>query len=115
MLLTLGGGAMYLGVIRGRCVPRRTLGSLFVYGRSCVPTLLIVWPGASQPFWMVQDSSKMAGDLTLMNIPRTTAYNVLPPDKPWQPLLSQDILQDIWVSLTQILMESQFYSGTQFM
>lgn len=33
-----------------RCVPRRTLGSLFYNGFGCVPTLFVVCPGASENF-----------------------------------------------------------------
>ena len=41
-LVTLLGGALSLGVIRGSCVPRRTLGSLFADGWGRVPTLSVV-------------------------------------------------------------------------
>ena len=37
-----------LGMIRGVCVPRRSFGSLSVDGWGYVPTLFVVWSGASQ-------------------------------------------------------------------
>ena len=43
------GRVLSLGVIRGSCVSKRTLGSLFADGWGCVPTLFVVQPGASQP------------------------------------------------------------------
>ena len=48
-LVPLVGGALSLGVIRGRYVPRRTLGTLFADKWSCVPILFVVWFGVSQP------------------------------------------------------------------
>ena len=44
-------GALSLGEIKGGCVPGvgRSLGRLFTDGWGCVPTQIIVWPGASQP------------------------------------------------------------------
>ena len=48
-LVPLMGAALSLGVIRdGSSVPWRTLGSLFADGWGCVPTLFVVWLGASQ-------------------------------------------------------------------
>ena len=44
----LMGGALTLGVIRGSCVPGRTLGSLFADGWGSVPILFVVRLGASQ-------------------------------------------------------------------
>ena len=41
-LIPLVGVALSLGVIRGSCVPRRTLGSLFADGWGRVPTLSVV-------------------------------------------------------------------------
>ena len=49
ILVLLVDGALFLGVIRCSCVPRRTLGSMFADGWGCVPTLFVVWLGASQP------------------------------------------------------------------
>ena len=63
-------GALSLGAIRGGYVSRKTLGSLFSDGFRCIPTLFVVWPGASQP-----DFSKMAA--MLITIPGTCASNVL--------------------------------------
>ena len=65
---------MSLGAIRGGYVSRKTLGSLFSDGFRCIPTLFVVWPGASQP-----DFSKMATfrELMLITIPGTCASNVL--------------------------------------
>ena len=45
----LVGGALSLGVIRGGCMTRRTLGSLLADGLVYVPTPFIIWPAASQP------------------------------------------------------------------
>lgn len=47
-LVPLVGRAVLRGVIKGSCVPRKTLGSLSADKLVCVPTLLIIWPGASQ-------------------------------------------------------------------
>ena len=44
-LAPLVGETLSLGVIRGSCVPGKTLDSLFVEG---IYTLFAVWPGASQ-------------------------------------------------------------------
>ena len=49
ILIPLVGGALSLGEIRGGCVPRGSLGSLFADGWGCVPTQFVLWPGASQP------------------------------------------------------------------
>ena len=51
---------MSLGVIRGSCVPGRTLGSLFADGYGCVPTFFVVQPGASLPLCIEPDFFKMA-------------------------------------------------------
>ena len=48
ILISLVGGALSLGVIRGDCVPGVSLGSLFTDGWGCIPTQFVVWPGASQ-------------------------------------------------------------------
>ena len=42
-------GALFLDVIKGGYVPKRTLGRLFADGQGSVPTLFVVWSGASQP------------------------------------------------------------------
>ena len=42
------GGALSQGEIRGGCVSGGTLGRLSANGWGCVPTQIIVWPGASQ-------------------------------------------------------------------
>ena len=44
-LIPLVGGALSLSVIRGNCVCRRTLGSLFADGWAFVLTWFVVWPG----------------------------------------------------------------------
>ena len=59
ILIPLVGGALSLSVIRGSCVPRRSLGSVFVDGGALF-TCFFVWPGASQPCWVRPDFSKMA-------------------------------------------------------
>ena len=38
---------------RGSCGLRKSLGSVFADGQGCVPTLLVVWPEASQ-HWILQ-------------------------------------------------------------
>ena len=58
-LFPLVDGALSLSVIRGRCVPRITLGCLFADGWRSVPTLFVVWPGTSQPCWVVPDIFKL--------------------------------------------------------
>ena len=60
ILIPLVGGALSLGEIRGGCVPGVHLGSLFAGGRGCLPTLIIVWPEASQPCWVGPDFSHLA-------------------------------------------------------
>ena len=42
------------------CVPGGPLGSLFTDGWGSGPTWIIVWPGASQPWWVGPDCPKMA-------------------------------------------------------
>ena len=44
----LVGWALFLGEIRGGCVPRGSLGSLFIEEWGCDPTWIVVCPGASQ-------------------------------------------------------------------
>ena len=44
-----GRWGLSLGVIRGGCVSKRTLGGLFAERWGCVLTLFIVWPGAFYP------------------------------------------------------------------
>ena len=46
-LVLLVGGAVYLGMIWGSYMPRRTVGSLLADGWGCV-LILFVWPGASE-------------------------------------------------------------------
>ena len=46
--IPLVGGALFLGEIRGGCVPGGSLGSLFTDGCGCDPTWIVDWPGASQ-------------------------------------------------------------------
>ena len=50
--------ALSLGEIRGCCVPRASLGSLFT-GWGCGPTWIIVWPRGSQCSWLGPDFPKM--------------------------------------------------------
>ena len=64
--------ALYLGMEGG--------GSLSFLSKDecgCNHTRIIVWPGASQHWWMGLDFPQMAN--TLMNIPDSFASNVLPP------------------------------------
>ena len=75
------GGTLSLGDIRDGCVPEGSLGSLFDDGCDCVPTWIIVWPGASHPSWVGLDFSKMTssrGAHTLMIIPENFPSIVLP-------------------------------------
>ena len=58
-IVPIVGEALSLDVIGGSWVPRKTLGSLFADEWDCVPTLFVVWPGASQPCWVGSDFSKM--------------------------------------------------------
>ena len=51
--LPLMARAMSRGVFRGSCGLRMTLGTLSADGWGCVPTLLVVWPEASQ-HWSLQ-------------------------------------------------------------
>ena len=51
-LIPLLGGTESMNLIRGVCVPGRTLGSLSSDGWGSVPTLFIVCPGASQHWWV---------------------------------------------------------------
>ena len=46
--IPLVGGALSLGEITGGYVPGGLKGSLFTDGWGCDPTLIVVWPGASQ-------------------------------------------------------------------
>ena len=48
-LVLLVGKAVSLGMIRDGCVLGQILGTLFADGWGCVPTLCVVWPGASLP------------------------------------------------------------------
>ena len=41
--------ALSLDVMKSSCVPGRALDSLFAGGWGHIPTLFVVWPGASQP------------------------------------------------------------------
>ena len=52
-LVPLVGRAVSGGVFRGGCELSMTLGSLSADRWGCVPTLLIVWPEASQ-HWSLQ-------------------------------------------------------------
>ena len=56
-LVSLMGRAQSMGVFRGSCVFRITLGRLSADGWGCLPTLLVVVPEASQPWsqhWSLQ-------------------------------------------------------------
>ena len=48
ILIPLVGGVLFLGEIRGGCVPGGSLGSLFTEGQGCDPTWVVVCPEASQ-------------------------------------------------------------------
>ena len=53
------GGTLSLCVVRGGCVPRMSLVSLFADGWDCVPIWFVIQPTASQPWWVGPDFSKM--------------------------------------------------------
>lgn len=48
ILILLIGGDLFLGEIRGSCVPEGSLGGSFTDGWGCDPTCMVVCPGASQ-------------------------------------------------------------------
>ena len=79
--------------------------SLFTDGWGCDPTWIIVWSGASQPWWVGPDFSKMvtckgthtddySRDLCLQCPFPTTTHS--------HPLFSQEILQELQSGLIQI-------------
>ena len=70
-LVPLKGKALSLGVIRGVCVPGRTLGSLFANGWGFVPTLLFFGLGLFKPdgWGQILPKWKPPGELMLMNTP----------------------------------------------
>ena len=76
-----GGCGFVSGVIRSGCVPGGSLGSLFTNGLSCNPTWFAVWLGASQCWWwgLIFPKWPPPEKHTLMNIPKSFASNVLPP------------------------------------
>lgn len=113
-VVLLLGGALFLGVIRGGSVPRRTLGILFSDGWFCVPTLFAVFLGFSAVrgvaiFFKMSASGDAHTDVCSLRPPPSVSFPHSEPELP--PAFPGDFQ----VSLTQILMESQFYSGTQFM
>ena len=77
---------MSLDGIRCDCVSEGSLGSLFTEGRGCDPTWIVACPGASQqltdgwgqifPKWPPPEKGM------LLNIPKSFASNVLPPQQP---------------------------------
>ena len=60
LIIPLVGGALSLGVIRGSCVPRSSLGNLLADDWGYVPTWFSVQPEDSQPRWVGPYFSKMA-------------------------------------------------------
>lgn len=68
-LVPLLDGAFSLDVFRGSCVPGSTLSSLFTYGEACVPTLFVIWPGASQAHIPYIPKWQASGELTLGFLP----------------------------------------------
>ena len=110
-------GPFCLGEIRGDCMPGGSLGSLFTGGRGCDPTWIVVWPGASQCWWVGQIFPKWPPPEKhlLMKIPKSFASNVLPPNKPHSPLFSQVVLQEPQPGPTQFPTETLLCPGTQSM
>ena len=116
IFLSLVGGALSPGEIRGGSVPRGSLGpKLFADKWGCVPTQIIIWPRASQPDGWGQIFPKWPSleEYTLMIIPENFDSNVLPPQQATVTLFSQEILQELQSGLTQIPMESLLCPGTQ--
>ena len=116
-LVPLVSEAVSSGVISGGCVSRRTLGSLSANGWSCVPNQFVVWPGASQDWWVGQDFSKMVAHPGML-MPMIISWDLhfwcsAPRVSHSQPLLSQETLQNPQVGLAQILMGVPAYSVTQ--
>ena len=54
------------------------------------------------------------GEFTLMIIPEISTSNVLSPEQATATPFSQEILQDLQLGLTQILMQSLLCPGTQW-
>ena len=105
-----------LCVIRGNCVPGRSSGSLFADGWVYVSTQIILWPGASQPWLVGPDLSKMAtsrGACTDDYSQELCLQCPSPTMSHSHPLFSQEILQELQSGLTQIPMESLLCPGTQ--
>ena len=83
--ISLVGGALSVGEIRGSCVPWGSLCSPFIDGWGCDPTWIVTWPGASQqltdgwvqifPKWPPPEKGMV------VNIPESFAYNILPPQQ----------------------------------
>ena len=106
------GRALSLGMIRGNCVPGvcvwgGSLGRLLADRWCCVPTQFIVCPGASHPWWVGPDFSKMAHDYY-----QDLCFQCPSPSMSHShPLFSQEILQELQSGLTQFPMVSLLCPG----
>ena len=113
--ISLMGGALSLGEIRGGCVPGGSLDSLFTDGRGYDPTWVTVRPGLLRadgwgqifPKWPPPEKH------TLMNIPKSFASNALPQQQAMATLFPQEVLQELQSGLTQIPLETFLCPGTQ--
>ena len=96
-------------------MPKRTLGSLFADGWGCVPTLFVVWPGVSQPWWVGLYFSKITAsrgvhvneyswDFCLQCPAHTVSHS--------SPLLSQDTFQDPQVCMARFLQSPCINQGS---
>ena len=102
-LVNLMGRAVTRSLVGSHCELRMTLGSLSADGWGCVPTLLIVWPEASQHWslWAVGWAQDLVPkwqppeQLTSMNIPWGLCHQCSHHHSEPQPTLaSHEILQD---------------------
>ena len=98
-------------------MPEGSLGSLFTEGWCCDPTWIVVCPGASQLLADGRARFSQNGHLQrktlLLNIPESFAVMSFLHNKPYSPLFSQDVLQELQSGLTQIPMETLLCPGTQ--
>ena len=77
------GGASSLGDIRGSCVPRGSLGSLFTDGWGCDPTGLLFGLGllSAEGWGQIFPKWPPPENCMQMNVPKSFASNVLPPQQ----------------------------------
>ena len=109
-------GTLSLDEIRGGCVPGEFLGSLFTDGRGYDPTWIIVWPGASQCWWVGPDFTHLAtfrgthiDEYSLELCLQCPSLIIIHS----HPLYSHEILQELQSGLTQIPKEPLLCPRTQ--